>query len=57
MNMDGVMDLEEFVSVGGSQKEFNRYDTNHDGVLDLDELLQAADYANLNQADFDYKTS
>ena len=51
------MDLEEFVSAGGSETEFDRYDTNHDGVLDLDELLQAADYAVMNHDDFDYKTS
>ena len=57
MMADGVMDLEEFVSAGGSKKEFVRMDKNNDGVLDLDEIMMAADYAALDFDQYDYKTS
>ena len=56
-NKDGVMDLEEFVSAGGSKREFARMDTNNDGVLDLDEIMMAADYAALDFDQYDYKAS
>ena len=37
-------DEQEFLAAGGSKVEFNRYDLNHDGVLDDQELaLRQAD--------------
>lgn len=37
-NQDKVVDRKEFSAAGGSDSEFDRYDENHDGVLDANEL-------------------
>eukprot|EP00658_Telonema_sp_P-2_P003445 TRINITY_DN11278_c0_g1_i2.p1 TRINITY_DN11278_c0_g1~~TRINITY_DN11278_c0_g1_i2.p1 ORF type:complete len:731 (+),score=116.44 TRINITY_DN11278_c0_g1_i2:176-2368(+) len=37
-NNDGVVDEREFVAAGGKKEDFDRYDRNKDGRLDLQEL-------------------
>lgn len=43
---NGSIDVNEWIEQGGSVDEFNRLDTNHDGVLDLQELEVLADEQN-----------